>query len=97
MKVLQTASLGSNFTGSYKKKECSALCQNKFVLIPLIEYAAVLVWTTLYIINHTKEQQNTIHRIITKFCIETIYIFPDKRIMSLTIQPPAVCDKVFKK
>ena len=41
MKVLQTASLGSNFTGSYKKKEFSALCQNKFVLIPLIEYAAV--------------------------------------------------------
>ena len=38
MKVLRTASLGSNFTAPYKKKECSALCQNKCLLISLIEY-----------------------------------------------------------
>ena len=41
MKVLRTASLGSTFTGSYKKKECSALCQNKFLLTLLIEYSGI--------------------------------------------------------
>ena len=40
MKVLRTANLGSNFTGSYKK-ECSALCQNKFLLISLIDYSDI--------------------------------------------------------
>ena len=30
MKILKIASLGSNFTGSYKKKEC-----NMFVIVPI--------------------------------------------------------------
>ena len=41
MNVLRTPSLGSNFTGSYKKKECSALCQNKFLLILLIKCSGI--------------------------------------------------------
>ena len=41
MKVLRTTSLGSNFTGSNKKKECSTLCQNKSLLISLIEYSGI--------------------------------------------------------
>ena len=41
MKVLRTASLGSNFTGSYIKKKFSALCQNKFLLISLIEHSGI--------------------------------------------------------
>ena len=48
------------------------------------------------LINHTKEQQNTIHRLNTKFCVETIYTFPDKSIMSLTIQPPQYVIKFLK-
>ena len=40
MKVLRAASLGSNFT-SFRKKECSALCQNKFLLISFIEYSDI--------------------------------------------------------
>ena len=37
MEVFRTASLGSNFNGCHKKY-CRALCQNKFLLIPLIGY-----------------------------------------------------------
>ena len=40
MKVFRTASLGSNFTGC-DKKYCCALCQNKFLLISLIEYNGI--------------------------------------------------------
>ena len=40
MKVLRAASLGSNFTGSYKKKNV-VHCKNKFLLISLIEYSGI--------------------------------------------------------
>ena len=40
MRVLKAASLGFNFTGSYKKKNVGQ-CQNKFILISLIEYSGI--------------------------------------------------------
>ena len=80
------------------KTECSALCQNKFLLISLIEYSGISLGYSK-LINLTKEQQNIIHRLITKFCVETIYIFSRQKHNELknTATKHAVRDKVFKK
>ena len=87
MKVLRTASLWSNFSGSYKKKECSALCQNKFLVLPLKEYSGI---SLSYSITHQSHYRTTEYNSQTHYeiCVETIYIFPNKSIKSLRIQPP---------
>ena len=44
------------------------------------------------------EQQNTIHRLVMKICIENIYNFPKESIMSSRIHPPdtlVVCNEAF--
>ena len=66
------------YVGSTLFKRWSITLKQRWSDVEMLAEAAVLVWTTLYLINHTKEQQNTIHRLITKFCVDTIYIFPNK-------------------
>ena len=56
MKVLRTASLGSNFTGSYIKKEFNALFQNKFLSISLIEHSGI---SLSYSITHQSRSRTT--------------------------------------
>ena len=87
MKVLRTASLGSNFTGSYQKNN----------VVHCVKTSFYQCRSTLKLINHTKEQQNTIHRLITNFCVKLFTFFQTKKIMNLRIQPHAIYDKFFKK